>query len=117
MPGFVLPDYAHATLLRGTAALNCKGGVIGGGGGAARDTLLLGVYIGLHATTAAALTIAGLTDSAVPPTQQPWVLNGQVAIDTPYWFTYPILNEFAAFTFTPSVDALIWVFTRAYTGP
>lgn len=110
-PGF---DYLHGTLLQGTAALNCKGGVIGGGAGVAKDTELLGIYIGLHAVTAATLTITGLVDSSA--TQQPWVLNGQISLDTWIPFPYPVLNEFAAYTFTPSVAGIIWVFTRAFQG-
>lgn len=115
MPGFTSADYVHATLLQGVAALNCKAGVIGGAAGVAKDTLLFGVYIDLNAVTGATLTITGLTDSA--NAQQPWVLNGQVSTDGLIAFPWPILNEFAAFTFTPSVAGKIWVFTRAYVGP
>ncbi len=110
-PGF---DYLHGTLLQGTAALNCKGGVIGGAAGALKDTELLGIYIGQHAATAATLTITGLTDSA--NAQQPWVLNGSTAQDVWIPLPYPVLNEFAAYTFQPSVAGLIWVFTRAFQG-
>lgn len=115
MPGFVLPDYAHSTLLQGTAALNCKSGVIGGAAGAARDTLFLGFYIDLTATTATTLTVTGLVDNT--GAQQPMVLNGQITLDAPFFFVFPLLNEFAAFTFQPSAAAKVWVFTRAYTGP
>lgn len=114
MPGFVLPDYAHATLLQGTAALPCKAGVIGTAG-AARDTLFLGYFIDLTATTATTLTVTGLADSA--GAQQPWVLNGQITLDVPFFFAYPILNEFAPFTFQPSTAGKVWLFTRAYVGP
>ena len=115
MPGLVLPDYCHATLLQGTAALNCKSGVIGGSvAGVAQDTLFLGYYIDLTATTATTLTVTGLVDSS--GTQQPWVINGQITLDQPFFFAYPILNEFAAFTFQPSTAGKVWVFTRAWTG-
>lgn len=110
-PGF---DYLHATLLQGTAALNCKGGVIGGLAGGVKDTELVGIYIGLNAVTAATLTVTGMTDSAAA--QQPWVFNGQIATDTLIALPYPILNEFAAFTFQPSVAGKIWVLTRAFQG-
>lgn len=113
MPGFVLPDYCHSTLLQGTAALNCNAGIIGGSAGVARDTLFLGYYIDLGAGPAT-LTVTGLRDSS--NAAQPWVITGQVAIDQYLFFVYPILNEFAAFTFQPSVAAKVWVFTRAYTG-
>lgn len=114
MPGIVLPDYCHATLLQGTAALNCKSGVIGGAAGSVQDTLFLGYYIDLTATTATTLTVTGLVDSA--GVQQPWVINGQITLDQPFFFAYPILNEFAPFTFQPSTAAKVWVFTRAWTG-
>lgn len=115
MPGSVLPDYAHATLLQGTAALQCKAGVIGGAAGVARDTLFLGYYIDLTATTATTLTVTGFADSS--SAQQPFVINGQITLDQPFFFAYPLLNELAAFTFQPSTAAKVWVFTRAYVGP
>lgn len=114
MPGFILPDYCHATLLQGTAALNCAAGVIGGAAGVARDTLFLGFYIDLTATTATTLTVTGLRDSS--GAAQSWVINGQVTSDVQTFFAYPILNEVAAFTFQPSNAAKVWVFTKAYTG-
>lgn len=115
MPGFVLPDYAHATLLQGTSALNCASGVIGGSAGVARDTLFLGFYIDLTAVTATTLTVTGLRDSS--GAAQPMVLNGQITLDCPFFFAFPLLNEYAAFTFQPSAAAKVWVFTKAYAGP
>jgi hypothetical protein len=115
MPGVLALDYCHATLLQGTAALNCKSGVIGGSAGVAKDTLFLGFYIDLTATTATTLTVTGLVDSS--NAQQPMVLNGQITLDVPFFFPYPILNEFAAFTFQPSAAGKVWVFTRNYVGP
>lgn len=109
-PGF---DYAHATLLQGTAALNCKGGIIGGAAGAAKDTEIVGVYIKANAT-AVTLTITGLEDST--GAQQPFILTGSTTVDTWVSFPAPLLNELAAFTFQPSVAALVWVFTRAFQG-
>lgn len=107
----------HATLLQGTVALNCANGVIGGAtAGKAFDTELYGFLIGLHAVTAATLTVGGgLVDSSA--TIQPLVFNGQITADVPFWFPEPILNEFGGFTFTPSVAGIIWVFTRQYSGP
>lgn len=115
MPGFAALDYAHATLLQGTAALTCKAGIIGGSAGVARDTQFLGCYIDLTAVTATTLTITGLADSA--GAQQPWVINGQVTTDGLIIFPWAIVNELAPFTFQPSAAAKVWVFTRPYTGP
>lgn len=115
MPGFTSADYVHATLLQGVAALNCSKGIIGGVAGAAKDTEFFGCYIDLNAGAGATLTITGLFDSA--GAAAPMVLNGQVATDGMIAFPWPILNELAAFTFTPSVAGKIWVFTRAYVGP
>lgn len=115
MPGFVSLDYAHATLLQGTAALPCDDGIIAvGGDGTARDTLFIGAYILLNAT-AVTLTVTGLNDNTGVAASM--ILTGQTTIDQ--WFIppYPILNEFAVFTFQPSVAAKVWVFTRAYQGP
>jgi hypothetical protein len=115
MAGVVDLSPVHATLLQGTSALNCAGGIIGGGaGGAAKDTLWYGYIIGKNAT-AATLTVTGLHDSSA--TLQSMVLNGSTTADTPFYFPEPILNDFAGFTFQPSVAGIIWVFTRAYVGP
>jgi hypothetical protein len=106
----------HATLLQGTSALQCNSGTIGGTAGVAKDTLFYGYIIGLHAGTAATLTVGGaLHDSSAAI--QPMVLNGQITLDVPFWFPEPILNEFGPFTFTPSVAGIIWVFTTDYYGP
>jgi hypothetical protein len=115
MAGVVDLSPVHATLLQGTSALNCASGIIGGAAaGIAKDTVLFGYIIGKNAT-AATLTITGLHDSGA--TLQPMLLNGSTTADVPFWFPEPILNEFAGFTFQPSVAGLVWVFTRAYVGP
>jgi hypothetical protein len=114
MQGFISLAYAHATLLQGTSALNCKSGVIGGSAGVAQDTLFLGFYIDLTAVAGTTLTVTGMADSS--GAQQPMVLNGQITTDTPFIFAYPILNELAPFTFQPSTAAKVWVFTAAYTA-
>jgi hypothetical protein len=115
MSGEIDLSPVHATLLQGTAALNCLAGVIGGtSGGQAKDTVWYGYIIGKNAT-AATLTVTGLHDSSA--TLQSMVLNGSTTADVPFWFPEPILNEFAALTFQPSAAGLIWVFTRAYIGP
>jgi hypothetical protein len=115
VPGFSSFDVAHGTLIHSTSAVNCVKGVIGGTiAGAANDTLLLGVYIPLHAATASTMTITGLAGE--DGTQRSWLLSGQTAVDSWYLFDYPILNDAAAFTFTASVADSIVVFTRAYTG-
>lgn len=116
MPGFTSNDFTHATRLLGTAALNCKAGVINIGAGAVRDTLLCGVIIQLNAA-AVTLTITGLGDSANPPAAASMLLTGQITSDYIWVPSFPLLNEFAAFTFQPSVASKVWVFTRAYTGP
>ena len=115
MQGFISLAYAHATLLQGTAALNCKAGAIGGAiPGVANDTLFLGFYIDLTATAGTTLTVTGFADSS--GAQQPMVLNGQITTDTPFIFAYPLLNELAPFTLQPSTAAKVWVFTAAYTA-
>jgi hypothetical protein len=116
MPGFSSLEYGHATLLTGTSALNCASGVIGGSAGKLRDTLFLGCYVDLTAVTAATLTITGLGNSAAPPIAATWVINGQTTIDGSFFLPWPLLNEFAAYTFQPSVSNVVWVYTRAYTG-
>src|SRR5271170_3770612 len=117
MSGYLDLTTTHLTLLQGTAALNCSAGVIGGASvGQTKDTVLYGFIIGLHAATAATLTVSGaFHDSS--NTVQPVTFNGQIALDTPFWFPQPILNEFGPMTFTPSVAGIIMVFTRAYVGP
>jgi hypothetical protein len=116
VPGFVSNDYVHATLLTGTAALNCASGVVGGSAGKARDTEFFGCYIDLQATTGATLTITGLGNSAVPPIAATWVIDGQITLDQPFFLPWPLLNEFAAYTFQASVSNVVWVYTRAYVG-
>lgn len=108
-------NYVHATLLQGTAALNCKSGVIGGGAGIARDTEWLGAYIDLRAGAGATLTVTGFSDNTGAAASM--ILNGQITVDLNNFFPWPLLNEFAAYTFQPSVAGVIWVFTRSYTGP
>ena len=104
-------DWAHATLLLGTAALNCKAGVIGGAAGVAGDTEFLGCYIDLNGT-AATLTIGGGFENSSGGAA-PMVIDGQIASDVPLILPWPLLNEFGPFTFTPSISGVIWVFTRA----
>lgn len=117
MPGYAALDYVHATLLNGTAALQCKAGVIGSAAGVARDTQLMGAYIDLQAGAGATLTITGLGNSATPPIAATWVLDGQITLDLGAIFPWGILNEFAAYTFQASVSNVIWVYTRPFTGP
>jgi hypothetical protein len=114
MPGKFGLEYIHATLLQGIVALNCKAGVIGGAVGVARDTEFYGAFLTKNAGPAI-LTITGLNDNT--GAAQSWVLNGSATVDTPIILPWPILNEFAGFTFQPSVAGAIWVYTRAYTGP
>lgn len=115
MPGFTSADYVHATLLQGVAALNCAKGIIGGATpGAPRDTEFFGCVIAKNAAPAT-LTVTGLNDSG--GAAQSWVINGSTTADTPILLPWPLLNEFAAFTFQPSVAGAIWVYTRAYVGP
>ena len=113
MPGYSSPDPVHATILSGTSTLQCQGGIIGSNVGAANDTLFMGAYIPLH-TPAVTLTITELLDQG--GTARSWVITGSTTADTSVSLTAPILNEFGAFTFTPSVSNLIVVYTRAFTG-
>ncbi len=113
MPGYVSEDPIHATILAGTAALSCKGGIIGTAG-APGDTLFFGCYIPLHAATATTLTVTGIADNT--GAQQPWVLTGSTTADTAFTLPAGILNDAAAYTFTPSVAGAVVVYTRAFTG-
>ena len=115
MPGFVSQDVAQATLLQ-AGTLLCNKGVIGHSvvAGQPRDTVLEGVYIVANAT-AVTLTIAGFDDNT--GTAASMVLTGSTTADVSLTFPAPLFNDFAAFTFTASVAAKVWVFTRAYTGP
>lgn len=114
MAGYTSTDPCRGVLLQGVAALQCKAGIIGGGVGAVCDTLLYGVYI-QFAAGPPTLTIGGMSDSA--GAAQPLLVSGSVTLDYFWMPPAPILNNFAAFVFTPSVAAKIWVFTRAYVGP
>jgi hypothetical protein len=110
-------NYVHATRLTGTGVVTCNAGVVGLAGGKARDTEFLGCYIDLQAGAGAVLTVTGLGDSSSPPVAASMVINGQITVDQDFFFPWPLLNEFAAYTFQASVTGVIWVFTRAYTGP
>lgn len=114
MAGFTSVDPCYGTLLQGTSALNCSSGIIGGSAGQAWDTELFGVYIVLNAT-AATCTIAGLYDSS--GAAQNLLISGGTTVDYFWMPPSPIVNSKAAFTFTPSIAAKVWVFTRAYNGP
>jgi hypothetical protein len=114
LAGYTSTDPIHGTLLVGTSALQCAAGVIGGGAGAAYDTVLFGVYIPLSAT-AATVTIAGMSNSSGAAANL--LITGETTVDYFWMPPAPILNSFAAFVFTPSATNSIWVFTRAYVGP
>lgn len=115
MPGYVSLDPSKGVRLAGTSILQCNKGIVGAAtAGAAYDTALMGVYIQLNAT-AATLTIGGMSDSS--GAAQNMLLTGSTTVDY-FWFpSEPVVNYFAAFTFTPSITNVIWVFTRAYIGP
>jgi len=114
MAGFTSVDPCKGVLLQGTSALQCKAGIIGGGAGAAYDTVLFGVYI-QFAAGPPVLTIGGMAD--VTGTAVNMTVSGSTSLDYFWMPPAPILNSFAAFVFTPSVAAKIWVFTRSYVGP
>jgi hypothetical protein len=115
MPGYVTQDPAHGTVLNGTSTLQCVNGIITNTAtpGKAQDTLITGVYIPL-AATASTLTVTGFADQT--GTARSLLISGQVTIDTNVVFDPPLLNDFAAFTFTPSASNLIVVFTRAFNS-
>lgn len=114
MAGYTSTDPVNGVLLQGTSLLNCKGGVIGATAGGIYDSLLYGVYI-QFAAGPPALTIGGMKDNT--GAAQNMLISGSVTLDYFWMPPAPILNSFAAFTFTPSVAGKIWVFTRAYNGP
>lgn len=113
MPGFSSHDYIHAVVLAGTAAITCKAGVLGTAG-AVRDTEFFGAYIIKNAGPAT-LTITGHADNT--GAAQSWVITGSTTVDLQLILPWPMLNEFAAFTFQPSVTLTCWIFLRAYSGP
>jgi hypothetical protein len=92
----------------------CRAGIIGVNAGQAYDTLLYGVYI-QFAAGPPTLTVGGLSDNTGAAASL--LVSGSTSLDYFWMPPAPILNRFAAFTFTPSVSAKIWVFTRAYVGP
>jgi hypothetical protein len=115
LAGYTSNDPCHGVLLQGTSLLNCKNGVIGGSAGAANDTVLFGVYIQFVAVTAAVLTVGGMLDNTGAAANL--LISGSTSVDYFWMPPSPILNNAGAFTFTPSVAAKIWVFTRPYYGP
>lgn len=117
MPGFVSADPRRGQQLAGTGVVQCVAGILTNTAtaGAARDTMLMGVYIQATAATATTLTITGMVDNT--GSAQPMLISGQVSTDV-YWEpTEPILNYDAAFTFQASAANKVWVFLRAYIGP
>ena len=114
MAGYTSSDPCHGTLLQGTSLLNCKAGIIGATAGLAYDTVLYGIYILLNAT-AVTMTIGGLSDNT--GAAQNMLVTGFTNQDYIWFPPAPILNNFAAFTFTPSAAGKVWIFTRAYQGP
>lgn len=114
MAGFTSVDNCQGVLLQGTSALQCAAGVIGATPGIVYDTSLFGVYIQFNAV-APALTIAGMVDNT--GAAQNMLITGSTTVDYFWMPPAPIVNARAAFVFTPSVAAKIWVFLRAYVGP
>ena len=114
MAGYTSVDPCTPTLLQGVAALQCNAGIIGGAAGQAYDTVLYGVYI-QFAAGPPVLTIGGLFDNT--GVAQPMTISGNTTADYFWMPPAPIINNKAAFVFTPSVAGKIWVFTRAYVGP
>lgn len=114
MAGYVTSNPTTWRLLKGTAALKCLGGIIGGAvAGAANDTLLMGVFIQKNAGPGV-LTVAGFLDTSGNAGNL--VIQGSTTLDVAWFPPAPILNEFGALSFTPSVDGVIWVATRCFTG-
>lgn len=95
-------------LLHSTAAINVTAGYMGGAGaqgGAAGDTLLMGVVILLNAAPAT-LTIAGFRGE--DGTARNIVLTGSATVDTVYNFGAGLRNTGAAMKLTASVaDAVL----------
>jgi hypothetical protein len=115
MAGYASVDPSHATRLSVATLVNCKAGIVqAANAGAAYDSLLYGVYIQFVAGPPT-LTIGGLADQA--GAAQNLLISGSTTVDYFWMPPAPILNNFAAFTFTASVANVIWVFTRAYIGP
>jgi hypothetical protein len=114
LAGYSSADPCHGVLLTGVAALQCKAGIIGANAGAAYDTVLFGVYIQTNAT-AGVLTIAGMLNTSGVAANM--LITGSTTADYFWMPPQPILNNAAAFVFTPSITNLIWVFTRPYYGP
>ncbi len=102
----VAPD---PRLLHSTGAVNVTAGYMGGTGaqgGAAGDTLLMGVVI-LKNAVAATLTVAGFRGE--DGTARTVVLTGSTSADTVYNFGAGLRNTGAAMTLTASVADVILV--------
>ena len=97
-----------------SATWQCNAGILGTTVGQAYDSLLFGVYI-QFAAGPPVLTIGGLED--INDTAQSLTVSGSTTLDYFWMPPAPILNSFAAYTFTPTVSGKIWVFMRAYNGP
>jgi hypothetical protein len=95
MPGFIALEYGHGTVLQTVGAITCKAGIVAGGAGAARDSLLYGAHIALNGT-AVTLTIAGLADDT--GVARNWVLSGQVTVDSWFPFNDPACGRLRAAT-------------------
>ena len=115
MPGYRGTDPVHSTLLLGTSILNCAGGIVGGATpGVPRDTLFCGAYIAKNAGPAS-VTVKGFADSSGNAADL--VITGSTSGDFFFDPPFPILNDLAALSFTPSVAGAVEVLTRSYTGP
>jgi hypothetical protein len=112
--GYTSTEPTQGVVLSGTSALQCAAGVIGSNAGQAYDSVLYGVYVKAN-TPAAALTVGGLKNSA--GSAQNLLITGLTTTDFWWMPPVPILNMFAAFTFTPSISNVISVYLRAYVGP
>lgn len=115
MPGKVGLDPSTGRRLALATVVQCAAGVLGATVGAAYDTELCGVYIPATAGAGATLTIGGFKDSAGAAASL--LITGQIATDTVWVPSEPVLNVDGAFTFTASVVQVVWVFLRAYIGP
>jgi len=101
---WVSPDPRRLT---STSAVNVTGGVIGGAGGVANDSILTYVYIP-QATTAITLTVAGFQDEAGNAVSL--VFEGDTTQDMEF---HPhIVNSKGAMTLTASVASKVLVGTR-----
>ena len=112
MAGYAQVPPVTPLLLNGTSAVNFKAAVPGSVG-AAKDTLVWAFHIIANAT-AVTVTMTGFQNSAGSAASIVW--TGSTTQDIITVFPQPILNWASAFSATPSVSNMVWLYLSPYLG-